>query len=268
VKLTDQKVRELPLPEAGNRVFYDDDVKGFGCRVTAKGARAFVVNYRTRDGRERRYTIGAYPDWKATAARTEAKRLKLAVDRGDHADPAGVALVALAIHAGLGETLADLGEGAEGGRVVFLDGASDRGGGDGHGLERSLAADALDGGEELVEPALGVGLKADETRAEGGAAADRLKGLHGRQRDLLPEARGEIAQEIGGQEDLVRQPARRRDEDGGAGELDEGSGEAGDHAAVSVSVGPSGRFREDSRGGYGVCGSLGAGPVGQPVQRA
>ena len=87
MKLTDQTVRDLPLPPSGNRVFYDADVKGFGARVTAKGARSFVLNYRTRDGRERRYTIGAYPDWKATAARAEAKRLKLAVDRGE--DPMG-----------------------------------------------------------------------------------------------------------------------------------------------------------------------------------
>jgi integrase len=83
MKLSDQRVRELPLPVSGNRVFYDDDVKGFGARVTAKGARSFVVNYRTRDGRERRYTIGAFPDWKVTTARAEARRLKLAVDRGE-----------------------------------------------------------------------------------------------------------------------------------------------------------------------------------------
>jgi len=87
VKLTDQTVHDLPLPASGNKVFYDAEAKGFGCRVTAKGARSFVLNYRTRDGRERRYTIGAYPDWKATAARAEARRLKLAIDRGE--DPMG-----------------------------------------------------------------------------------------------------------------------------------------------------------------------------------
>ena len=98
MKLTDQTVRDLPLPASGNKIFYDAEVKGFGVRVTAKGARSWVVNYRTRDGHERRYTIGAYPDWKATAARAEAKRLKLAVDRGD--DPMGE------IHAARGATKA------------------------------------------------------------------------------------------------------------------------------------------------------------------
>jgi hypothetical protein len=70
-KLTDSLVKKLPTPATGNRVTYDADVKGV--RVTAAGARAFVLNYRTRAGRERRYTIGAFPDWRTTAARDEAK---------------------------------------------------------------------------------------------------------------------------------------------------------------------------------------------------
>ena len=37
-KLTDSIVRSLPFPATGNRITYDIDVKGFGCRVTAKGA--------------------------------------------------------------------------------------------------------------------------------------------------------------------------------------------------------------------------------------
>ena len=45
------------------------------------GAKAFVLNYRHM-GRERRFTIGAYPDWPVAAAREEAKRLKREVDKG------------------------------------------------------------------------------------------------------------------------------------------------------------------------------------------
>lgn len=81
-KLTDALVRKLTPPEAGNRVAYDSEVKGFGVRITAAGARAFVLNYRIA-GRERRYTIGAFPDWSVSAAREEAKALKQRVDRGD-----------------------------------------------------------------------------------------------------------------------------------------------------------------------------------------
>ena len=57
-KLTDSAVKRLPIPKSGNRIHYDPDVKGFGCRVTSAGARSFVLNYRTRGGRERRFTIG------------------------------------------------------------------------------------------------------------------------------------------------------------------------------------------------------------------
>jgi integrase len=81
-------VQALPAPAGGNQITYDDIVPGFGARVTAAGARAFILNYRTRgDGRARRYTIGGFPDWSTGAARDEAKRLKRAIDGG--ADPVG-----------------------------------------------------------------------------------------------------------------------------------------------------------------------------------
>ena len=88
MRLTDIIVKRLPAPSGGNKVIYDETVKGFGVRVTRAGARAFVLNYRRKsDGRERRYTIGSYPDWGAAAAREEAKRLKREIDGG--ADPIG-----------------------------------------------------------------------------------------------------------------------------------------------------------------------------------
>ena len=87
-RLTDKNVKVMPLPIRGSRITYDTEVKGFGIRVTAAGARAFVLNYRRRnDGLERRYTIGSAPDWSATAAREEAKRLKRLIDSGG--DPVG-----------------------------------------------------------------------------------------------------------------------------------------------------------------------------------
>jgi integrase len=82
-RLTDSIVKALPAPEKGNRITYDADVKGFGIRVTAAGGRAYILNYRTRGGRERRFTIGSFPDWKTSAARTEAGELKKRVDRGE-----------------------------------------------------------------------------------------------------------------------------------------------------------------------------------------
>jgi integrase len=81
--LTDALVKRLPAPAKGNRIAYDDDVRGFGVRVTTGGARSYILNYVTRDrGQERRYTIGSADNWKATAARDEAKRLKRLIDGG------------------------------------------------------------------------------------------------------------------------------------------------------------------------------------------
>lgn len=80
--LSERIVKALPAPTAGNRIFYDMDVRGFGVRVTYAGARSYILNFRAR-GRERRITIGSHPDWSVQAARDEAKRLKRAVDVGD-----------------------------------------------------------------------------------------------------------------------------------------------------------------------------------------
>jgi integrase len=89
-RLTDQVVRQLPPPVKGNRIAYDSDVPGFGLRVTAAGARSWILNYRRRaDGVERRYTIGSWPSWSVAAAREEAKRLRRDVDGGG--DPVGEA---------------------------------------------------------------------------------------------------------------------------------------------------------------------------------
>ena len=85
-KLTDTAVKDLPAPTSGNKITYDGEVKGFGVRVTKAGARAFILNYRS-GGRERRITIGSYPDWKTGPAREHAKNLKKRIDVGE--DPMG-----------------------------------------------------------------------------------------------------------------------------------------------------------------------------------
>jgi integrase len=81
-RLTDAVVKRLPAPAQGNRVTYDTDVKGFGARVTAAEHRAFVLTYYTRAGRQRRYTIGSFPDWSVVGAREEARKLKRLIDAG------------------------------------------------------------------------------------------------------------------------------------------------------------------------------------------
>jgi integrase len=85
-KLTDRTVKALACPVQGNRIAYDAELKGFGIRATAAGAKAFVLNYHGR-GRERRLTIGSYPAWSVAAARKEAERLRQEIERG--IDPLG-----------------------------------------------------------------------------------------------------------------------------------------------------------------------------------
>jgi hypothetical protein len=67
-ELTDRMMRNLPVPQAGNVLWYDPVLKGFAGRVTCKDARAFVGVYHF-EGVERRDTIGGFPEWKAKAAR-------------------------------------------------------------------------------------------------------------------------------------------------------------------------------------------------------
>lgn len=80
-RISDKLVKALVAPATGNRITYDGEVKGFGVRVTAAGARSFVLNYRA-GGRERRLTIGQYPTWSVTAARAEAQTLRRKIDLG------------------------------------------------------------------------------------------------------------------------------------------------------------------------------------------
>lgn len=85
-KLTDHLVRKALPPARGQTMLWDTDVKGFALRVTAGGSKAFVLDYRAA-GRQRRVTIGSYPDWALEAARKAAKAMKREVDAGH--DPMG-----------------------------------------------------------------------------------------------------------------------------------------------------------------------------------
>src|SRR5262245_21276225 len=89
VRLTDQTIRRLnPPARGGDSVVFDDAVLGFAIRIKASGARTFVLMYRRKsDGKQRRFTIGAFGAWNTTQAREEAKNLKREVDAGG--DPVG-----------------------------------------------------------------------------------------------------------------------------------------------------------------------------------
>jgi integrase len=81
-RLTDSYVKKAPLPPSGNWVIYDSETAGFGLRCTAAGARSFILNYRTRGGKERRYTIGDATNWNVAAARKVAKEIRRKIPDG------------------------------------------------------------------------------------------------------------------------------------------------------------------------------------------
>ena len=72
---------------AGNRdqFIYDDALTGFGLKVTPRGRKVFIFEYRYGQ-RSQRYSIGRYGDWTVHTARKEAERLRGMVRSG--LDPA------------------------------------------------------------------------------------------------------------------------------------------------------------------------------------
>jgi integrase len=81
--LTDAEVKGLRLPAEGQQLYWDAVVPGFGIAVFAGGTRSFMLNFRVRaTQRQRRFTIGNYPDWVTTAARARARELRQLIDNG------------------------------------------------------------------------------------------------------------------------------------------------------------------------------------------
>ena len=85
IQSTVPKLIKEYTPASGNTIIWDTRIGGFGLRLTAGGVASFVLNYRNAAGKERRHTIGRWPEWSADAAYDEAGELKKAIKKG--ADP-------------------------------------------------------------------------------------------------------------------------------------------------------------------------------------
>lgn len=80
-RLSEKLVRDA-LPVAGRDYqIFDDQIRGLAVRINRGGARAFTLDYRIA-GRQRRMTLGRWPEWSVTAARERAKELRRDIDLG------------------------------------------------------------------------------------------------------------------------------------------------------------------------------------------
>ena len=86
IRITKSEVDKV-LPTGRDLIFWDAAVAGFGLKVSAAGAKTYVVQYRTSGGRSgttRRVTVGKHGSpWTADAARNEAKRILGQVAQGE-----------------------------------------------------------------------------------------------------------------------------------------------------------------------------------------
>lgn len=85
VKLTKRTVDALKSA-ATDQVVFDEDLPGFGVRVKPTGVKSWLIQYRNKHGRSRRYTIGLASKFTPAQARSKANKLFVAIDDG--ADPA------------------------------------------------------------------------------------------------------------------------------------------------------------------------------------
>lgn len=84
-RLTEKLVRSASATGRDYQIF-DDGVLGFALLVYRSGSKAFALSYRV-NGRQRRYTIGRWPDWSVVAARDRAAELRREIEAGS--DPVG-----------------------------------------------------------------------------------------------------------------------------------------------------------------------------------
>ena len=85
-KLTKKRVEQLDPRADGDFVVWDSELHGFGVRVWPSGKRTYIAKYRTREGRQRKMTLGQHSRVTAEQARAQAVQVLSAAAAGK--DPA------------------------------------------------------------------------------------------------------------------------------------------------------------------------------------
>ncbi|PXW68503.1 site-specific recombinase XerD [Loktanella sp. PT4BL] len=81
LKLSEKVLRDAEPLEGNSYQIFDTDIRGLAARIQPSGNRAFTLDYRFA-GRQRRMSIGRWPEWSVTAARERAKELRRMIDEG------------------------------------------------------------------------------------------------------------------------------------------------------------------------------------------
>ena len=107
MKLTKSSVKKLPAPEKGYQIYWDDELPCFGVRVTAKGAKSYVMQRRIK-GKSQRLTICKSHEMAPDGARDEALKLIVEIIKGNDpvADKRRIKLKGLTVEDGLKDYLA------------------------------------------------------------------------------------------------------------------------------------------------------------------
>ena len=80
-RVTERNLDSLPAPETGSHIYRETGTRGLGLRVTAAGARSWILDY-SCNGHQRRYTVGPRHAFTLKGAANEAKRLAGLVAQG------------------------------------------------------------------------------------------------------------------------------------------------------------------------------------------
>ena len=86
VRLIKSKIEALPPPETGQAIYWDDQLRGFGLRISDRGTRTYFVHSRLPNGRQAKVKIGRHGAITAEQARAAAKQFLGAIAHGQ--DPA------------------------------------------------------------------------------------------------------------------------------------------------------------------------------------